>query len=45
MRVYTEDDLELAKAYFERAKLPARWVDVPHQGRTLHVSDPDRHAA
>ena len=38
-RVYTEDDLEKAKAYFERAGLPAKWVEVPHQGRTLHVND------
>src|SRR5262249_43307046 len=35
-RVYTEDDLERAKSYFERAGLPAEWVDVPHHGRTLH---------
>ena len=39
MRVYTEDDLERAKAVFDAAALPARWVDVPHQGKTLHVSD------
>jgi catechol 2,3-dioxygenase len=39
MRVYTEDDLDAAKAYFDRANLPARWVEVPHQGRTLHVTD------
>lgn len=38
-RVYTEDDLEKAKAYFERAGLPAKWVEVAHQGRTLHVND------
>jgi catechol 2,3-dioxygenase len=39
LRVYTEDDLERAKAYFERAGLPAKWAEVPHQGRTLHVTD------
>jgi catechol 2,3-dioxygenase len=39
LRVYTEDDLAAAKAYFERANLPADWVEVPHQGRTLHVTD------
>ena len=39
LRVYTEEELEKAKAYFERAKLPAKWVEVAHQGRTLHVSD------
>jgi len=39
LRVYTEDDLAAAKSYFERAGLPAQWVEVPHQGRTLHVAD------
>jgi len=40
LRVFTEDDLERAKSYFVEAGLPAAWVDVPYQGRTLHVSDP-----
>ena len=40
MRVFTEEDLEKAKAWFDRANLPAQWVEVPYQGRTLHVSDP-----
>lgn len=40
MRCFTEDDLEKAKFYFETAGLPARWVDKPHQGKTLQVSDP-----
>jgi 3,4-dihydroxyphenylacetate 2,3-dioxygenase len=39
LRVYTEDDLDTAKHYFERAGLPAALVEVPHQGRTLHASD------
>jgi catechol 2,3-dioxygenase len=39
MRVFTEDDLEKAKTYFEKAGLPAKWVEVPYQGRTLHVAD------
>jgi len=39
MRVYTEDDLDRAKHVFEAAGLPARFVEVPHQGRTLHVND------
>jgi catechol 2,3-dioxygenase len=39
LRVYTEDDLEKAKGHFERASLPAKWVEAAHQGRTLHVSD------
>src|SRR5438094_4401451 len=40
MRVFTEEDLEKAKSFFDRSQLPAQWVEVPHQGRTLHVSDP-----
>lgn len=40
LRVYTDDDLDRAKAYFDKAGLPARFVDVPYQSRTLHVSDP-----
>lgn len=40
LRVFSEEDLEKAKAYFERAGLPARWVEIPFQSRTLHVSDP-----
>jgi len=40
MRVFTDEDLEKAKAFFDRSQLPAQWVEVPHQGRTLHVSDP-----
>src|SRR5438132_12632585 len=30
LRVYTEDDLEKAKAYFKRANLPAKWVEAAH---------------
>src|ERR1700683_2361779 len=40
MRCFTEDDLEKAKSYFEKAGLPALWVERPYQGKTLHVSDP-----
>jgi catechol 2,3-dioxygenase len=40
MRCFTEEDLEKAKAWFEKAGLPAKWVEKPHQGKTLHVSDP-----
>ena len=40
MRMFTEDDLEKAKVFFESQGCPAAWVDVPHQGRTLHVTDP-----
>ncbi len=40
LRVFTDDDLEQAKRYFEAAGLLVQWVDVPYQGRTLHASDP-----
>ena len=39
-RVFLEEDLDLAYDYFREQGLPAEWVDVAHQGRTLHVSDP-----
>src|SRR6266851_10029305 len=34
LRVFTEEDLEKARFHFERAGLPARWVEVPYQRRT-----------
>ena len=39
MRVYSDEDLEVAHDYFVRAGLPAQWVEMPYQGRTLHVTD------
>src|SRR5262245_21523245 len=39
LRVFTEDDLKRAQAYFARSGRPTRWADVPHQGPTLHVDD------
>jgi catechol 2,3-dioxygenase len=39
MRIFTEEDLEKAKWFFAAAGLPAEWVEVAHQGRTLHVVD------
>lgn len=39
-RVFTEADLDTAHAYFVHKGLPADWVSVPHQGRTLIVRDP-----
>src|SRR5262249_36624372 len=39
MRVFSEEDLEKAKTFFDKAGLPATWVEVAHQGRTLHVAD------
>lgn len=39
LRVFTEDDLDLAAKYFERIGRAVQWADVPFQGRTLHVDD------
>ena len=36
-RVFFEEDLDSAHAFFKAEGLAAEWVDVPHQGRTLHV--------
>src|SRR5262249_31695968 len=38
-RVFTDDDLTGAKTYFDRVGMQARFIEVPFQGRTLHVSD------
>jgi len=38
-RVFRDEDLDKAKAFFDRSGIPAEWVERPHQGRTLHVSD------
>jgi catechol 2,3-dioxygenase len=40
LRVLTEEELDKAAEHFARIGLPARFVEVPYQGRTLHVSDP-----
>ena len=40
LRVLTDEDLHVAKAHFEASGFPTAWVDVPHQGRTFHTSDP-----
>lgn len=39
-RVFFEEDLDLAYQFFQAEGLPVEWVEVPHQGRTLHASDP-----
>lgn len=39
-RVFLDEDLDAAYKYFKNQGLPAEWVDIKHQGRTLHVSDP-----
>lgn len=40
MRVLTEEDLDLLEAHFSAAGFPTAWVEVEHQGRTLHTTDP-----
>ncbi len=39
-RVFRDEDLDLAKAHFDRAGVPAEFVERAFQGRTLHVADP-----
>src|SRR5262245_5815572 len=39
MRVLRERDLEALKAFFDGKGLATAWADVPHQGKTLHVTD------
>jgi catechol 2,3-dioxygenase len=41
LRVLQDRDLDRAKAYFDARGIPARFVAVPFQDRTLHVSDPE----
>ena len=38
--MFTDEDLDKAKAHFDRAGISAAFVEAPHQGRTLHFSDP-----
>ncbi len=40
LRMFTEQDLEQAHGWFAEQGLDPNWVDVPFQGRTLHVRDP-----
>ncbi|MCK8786094.1 VOC family protein [Roseomonas sp. NAR14] len=40
LRVLTEEELDKAARHFAGLGLPASWAEAPHQGRTLHVSDP-----
>lgn len=39
MKVYAEEDLDRAKAFFDRKGLPTAWVERPFQGRTLRTRD------
>jgi len=41
LRVRTDEDLERAKAHFDRVGIDARFVEVAHQGATLQFSDPN----
>lgn len=41
LRVLQDRDLDRAKDYFDARGVPARFVEVPFQGQTLHVSDPE----
>jgi catechol 2,3-dioxygenase len=40
MRMFTEDDLERGKAFFDGKGCATSWFDAEYQGRTLHVTDP-----
>ena len=40
LRVLTETELEKAHRHYRSLGLDPRSVEVPHQGRTLHVTDP-----
>jgi catechol 2,3-dioxygenase len=39
-KVFSEDDLDRAAAFFKAKGLPVDWVEVPFQGRTLRTVDP-----
>src|SRR5262245_51545296 len=38
-KVGSEEDLDRARAWFKARQLPAEFVEVPYQGRTLHAAD------
>lgn len=39
-KVFSEEDLDRAHAFFRARGLPATWVEEPFQGRTLRAVDP-----
>ena len=39
LRVQTDEDLDRLASHFASHGLPARFVEVPHQGRTVHALD------
>jgi catechol 2,3-dioxygenase len=38
-KVFSEEDLDKAEAFFAEKGLPIAWVERPHQGRTLRTTD------
>lgn len=40
-RAFTNDDVSAAYEHFKARGLPAKWVERPYQGPTIHVSDPN----
>src|SRR5690606_20499931 len=38
-RVFRDEDLDAAKAYFDKKGIPARWMEHDFQARTLEVRD------
>ncbi|MFT5195562.1 MAG: catechol 2,3-dioxygenase [Cellvibrionaceae bacterium] len=40
LRVFMDEDLDKAYAWFNDNGTPCRWADVPFQGKTLHFEDP-----
>ncbi len=39
-KVFSEEDLDKAEAFFRKRNLPVLWADMPYQGRTLRTTDP-----
>src|SRR5581483_8271570 len=39
-RVFEDEDLDRAAHFFAANGLVHAWAEVPHQGRTLHATDP-----
>lgn len=39
-KVFAEEDLDKAEAFFNAQNLPTQWVEKPHTGRTLLTRDP-----
>jgi len=39
-KVFSEEELDKAEAYFKSLKLPVQWIEKPFMGRTLRTEDP-----